>query len=50
MKKESFLSELIMAAEIMKDAMKILEPYLKVEKVTKVGTVAGDLHDIGKIQ
>ena len=50
---EYFLSELIMAAEVMKDGMKILEPHLKagdVEIVGRVaiGTVKGDLHDIGK--
>jgi 5-methyltetrahydrofolate--homocysteine methyltransferase len=42
-----------MAAEIMKDAMEVLEPHLKAEKVPKagtvvIGTVSGDLHDIGK--
>lgn len=50
---EYFLSELIMAAEAMKEGMAIIEPYLKSEKVTKsaravIGTVKGDLHDIGK--
>jgi len=48
-----FLAELIMAGETMKEGMKVLEPYLKggeVKKVGKVviGTVRGDLHDIGK--
>jgi len=52
-KKEYFLADLIMAAEIMKDAMEVLEPHLKAEKVPKagtvvIGTVSGDLHDIGK--
>jgi len=51
--KEYFLSELIMAAEVMKEAMDILEPHLKAEKVPGagtmvIGTVSGDLHDIGK--
>ena len=51
--KEYFLSELIMAGEIMKEAQTMLKPYLKVkakrrpEKVV-IGTVEGDLHDIGK--
>lgn len=50
---EFFLSELIMAGEIMKESMKILEPHLeaggKIGKETVVlGTVEGDLHDIGK--
>jgi len=52
-KGEYFLAELIMAGETMKEGMKVLEPYLKgseVEKIGKVviGTVKGDLHDIGK--
>ncbi len=52
-KHEYFLAELIMAGEVMKEGMKILEPNLKVEdrKVTGkivIGTVKGDLHDIGK--
>ena len=50
---EYFLAELIMAGEVMKEGMKILEPYLKtgeIETLGKVviGTVRGDLHDIGK--
>jgi len=50
---EYFLAELIMAGETMKEGMKVLEPYLKggeVKKIGKVviGTVRGDLHDIGK--
>lgn len=50
---EYFLPELIMAGETMKEGMKILEPYLKggeVKRMGKVviGTVKGDLHDIGK--
>lgn len=52
---EYFLADLLYAAEIFKDAMKILEPYLK-EKygerrekgVVVIGTVKGDIHDIGK--
>lgn len=51
--KEYFLAELIMAGEVMKEGMKILEPYLKDSDVKMlgrivVGTVKGDLHDIGK--
>jgi len=51
--KEYFLAELIMAGEVMKEGMKSLEPYIKraeVKKLGKVllGTVEGDLHDIGK--
>jgi 5-methyltetrahydrofolate--homocysteine methyltransferase len=50
---EYFLAELIMAGEVMKEGMKVLEPYLKsgeMKKIGKVviGTVRGDLHDIGK--
>mgnify|MGYP001113662384 CR=1 FL=1 len=52
---EAFLPELIMAAAAMKSAMKILEPEIlksgtKVKSCGRVliGTVAGDLHDIGK--
>jgi len=50
---EYFLSELIMAGEVMKEGMKILEPHLKGREMKKLGkvilaTVKGDLHDIGK--
>ena len=52
-KKEYFLAELIMAGEVMKEGTSVLEPYLKsgdlkvVGKIV-IGTVKGDLHDIGK--
>ncbi|MDH5268195.1 MAG: corrinoid protein, partial [Candidatus Bathyarchaeota archaeon] len=50
---EYFLSELIMAGEVMKEGTKILEPHLKETEIKKLGkvvlaTVKGDLHDIGK--
>lgn len=50
---EYFLAELIMAGEVMKEGMKILEPHLKGAQVKGLGkivlgTVKGDLHDIGK--
>jgi len=50
---EYFLAELIMAGETMKEGTKVLEPHLKagdVKAIGKVaiGTVRGDLHDIGK--
>ena len=50
---EYFLAELIMAGEVMKEGMMVLEPHLKsgdLKKIGKVaiGTVRGDLHDIGK--
>ena len=50
---EYFLSELLTAAAVMKGAMKILEPKIKFEQKVKkgtvvIGTVLGDLHDVGK--
>ena len=51
--KEYFLSELIMAGEIMKEAQTMLKSHIEAsaertsEKVV-IGTVEGDLHDIGK--
>jgi len=51
---EFFLSELIMAATLMKECMETIKPLLKVEDAKTsagkviIGTVAGDLHDIGK--
>jgi methanogenic corrinoid protein MtbC1 len=50
---EYFLSELLFAASMMDGAMRILRPKLKKEAVEKkgtilVGTVRGDMHDIGK--
>ncbi|MEM3407871.1 MAG: cobalamin-dependent protein [Candidatus Aenigmatarchaeota archaeon] len=52
-KQEYFLSELIMAGEIMKDLLNTLKPYLfsgitKVKGKIVLGTILGDLHDIGK--
>jgi len=54
-KGEYFLSELILGAEIFKEAMQILDPALAASKghsrlVGKVviGTVKGDIHDLGK--
>lgn len=50
---EYFLSELLAAAAVMKGAMKILEPHIVLEKkgskgIVVIGTVRGDLHDVGK--
>jgi len=50
---EYFLAELIMAGETMKEGLSVLEPYMKtgdMKHIGKVviGTVEGDLHDIGK--
>lgn len=54
-RKEMFVVELIYAATIMEEAIKILEPELKRSKEKRhsvanvvLGTVAGDIHDIGK--
>jgi len=53
--KEYFLTELVMAGEMFQNSVKILEPFLKKEQgekvpsgVVVVGTVKGDVHDIGK--
>jgi len=50
---EYFLAELIMAGETMKEGMAVLEPHLKAGDIKTagkvvIGTVRGDLHDIGK--
>jgi 5-methyltetrahydrofolate--homocysteine methyltransferase len=50
---EYFLSELLVAGNIMQDTLNILEPKLRAvaEEVTGkivIGTVKGDLHDLGK--
>jgi 5-methyltetrahydrofolate--homocysteine methyltransferase len=51
---EYFISELVYAGELMKSAMEILQPHLKVEKTAfsensvVLGTALGDIHDIGK--
>jgi len=54
-KGEIFLPELVMAAEAMKKALEVLEPELKRKKKERktlgrvlLGTVAGDIHNIGK--
>ena len=54
-KGEYFISELMYAGEIMKDVTAELEPLLKGRRLPKgkggnivVGTVRGDIHDIGK--
>jgi len=54
-KKEYFLTELVMAGEIFTQSAVILEPYMKnnVNGAAKsetivIGTVKGDVHDIGK--
>ena len=51
--RECFLSELVLAAEVMKEGMSIIQPYIKGEELKTKGravlaTVRGDNHDIGK--
>ena len=53
--KEYFLPELIMSGEILRDIFEVLGPKLKEFNITEekkgrvlLGTVAGDIHDIGK--
>ena len=53
--KEYFLPELIMSGEILRDIFEVLSPKLKKSNITEekkgrvlLGTVAGDIHDIGK--
>ena len=50
---EYFLSELVVAAEVMKEGLTVITPYLKKDVSKKIGkvviaTVEGDYHDIGK--
>ncbi len=51
--KEYFLPDLILSAEIFKQAIALIEPHLQVEDAPSrgsivIGTVQGDIHDIGK--
>lgn len=51
--KEYFLSDLVMAAEVFQSAMELIKPHLTAEETQScgrivIGTVEGDLHDIGK--
>ena len=53
MKNEFYIPEMLMAARAMKEGMEILKPILIQKDVKALGTVAigtvqGDLHDIGK--
>jgi methanogenic corrinoid protein MtbC1 len=49
-----YLSDLIMSSEILIGVTKLLEPHIKINKVTHtevdivIGTIHGDIHDIGK--
>lgn len=52
-KKEYFVPETLLSAHAMQKGMEILKPYLKIEKAKAkgkviIGTVEGDIHDIGK--
>lgn len=53
-RQEYFIPDLIFSGEILKGIVKLLEPHLKKGKEQKrmgkavIGTVAGDIHDIGK--
>ena len=50
---EYFLSELVVAGEVMKEGLKIINPYIKEDNAKSLGkvviaTVEGDAHDLGK--
>jgi 5-methyltetrahydrofolate--homocysteine methyltransferase len=50
---EYYLSELVVAGDVMREGMKIINPYIKEEgsrtrNKMVIATVAGDMHDIGK--
>ncbi|MFO7952956.1 MAG: corrinoid protein [Bacillota bacterium] len=54
-KEEMFLPELVAAAEVMKEALGVLEPEMQKSQQSReilgrvlIGSVAGDIHDIGK--
>ena len=52
-KNEIFVPEMLIAAKAMKKGVEVLKPYLAGDNAAKIGkmamgTVAGDLHDIGK--
>ncbi len=51
--KEYFLPDLILSAEIFKEAIALIEPHLQSDNIATrgtvvIGTVQGDIHDIGK--
>ena len=53
MKNEIFVPEMLIAAKAMKKGVEVLKPHLAGDNASKLGklamgTVAGDLHDIGK--
>jgi len=50
---EYFLSELVVAGEVMKEGLKVINPYIKGDSAKRLGkvviaTVEGDNHDLGK--
>jgi len=50
---EYFLSELVVAGEVMKEGLEIINPYIKGDSAKRLGkvviaTVEGDNHDLGK--
>ncbi len=50
---EYFLSELVVSGEVMKEGLKVINPYLKGDSSKRLGkvviaTVEGDNHDLGK--
>ena len=51
-KGEYFLSELVVAAEVMKESLNVIMPYAKGGLVARgkvvIATVEGDMHDLGK--
>jgi len=50
-KREYFLPDLLVAAEAVKRATEVLKPFLKGERgrgTVVIGTVRGDIHDLGK--
>jgi len=52
-KKEYFIPEVLLAAEVMNAGVKLIEPHLKMEKADVsctivIGTVRGDIHALGK--
>ena len=52
-KREYFLAELMVSGEIVKETLQLLKPHIKKEDVAStgiviIGTVEGDVHDIGK--
>jgi len=53
-KQEIFLPHIVLASDVMKKALEVLEPHLKKGETRSVsgkiviGTVQGDIHDIGK--